>query len=126
MLVCGFLCTVCTRDRGCSAHPVFPAPSVWRVRKFLANLGRNASRECEVMSAVIARSICDEAIHLPCGPMDCFASARNDGRYSCLKFESEKLATLPSSPRTRGPITTVVKSCEDYYHIALIDGPRRM
>src|SRR5450756_559230 len=27
MLVCVFLCTCCTRDRGCSAHPVFPAPS---------------------------------------------------------------------------------------------------
>src|SRR4030081_1277173 len=22
-----FLCALCTRDRGCSAHPVFPAPS---------------------------------------------------------------------------------------------------
>src|SRR6266481_3231619 len=27
MLVCVFLCASCTRDRGCSAHPVFPAPS---------------------------------------------------------------------------------------------------
>src|ERR1700742_1142403 len=27
MLVCVFLCAACTRDRGCSAHPVFPAPS---------------------------------------------------------------------------------------------------
>src|SRR3984893_5180579 len=27
MLVCVFLCTFCTRDRGCSVHPVFPAPS---------------------------------------------------------------------------------------------------
>src|SRR5258708_5216277 len=29
MLVCVFLCTSCTRDRGCSAHPAFPAPSVF-------------------------------------------------------------------------------------------------
>ena len=29
MLVCAFLCASCTRDRGCSAHPAFPAPSVW-------------------------------------------------------------------------------------------------
>ena len=27
MLVCAFFCAHCTRDRGCSAHPVFPAPS---------------------------------------------------------------------------------------------------
>jgi hypothetical protein len=28
MLVCVFLCTYCTRDRGCSKHPAFPAPSL--------------------------------------------------------------------------------------------------
>src|SRR6476660_1351135 len=27
MLVCAFPCASCTRDRGCSAHPAFPAPS---------------------------------------------------------------------------------------------------
>src|SRR5882724_2950420 len=27
MLVCAFSVRNCTRDRGCSAHPVFPAPS---------------------------------------------------------------------------------------------------
>src|SRR5882757_5920245 len=26
MLVCVFFCASCTRDRGCSVHPVFPAP----------------------------------------------------------------------------------------------------
>jgi hypothetical protein len=29
MLVCAFLCIHCTRDRGCSVHPAFPAPSVF-------------------------------------------------------------------------------------------------
>ena len=43
--------------------------------KFPANLGRNASRECEGVSTVIARSVCDEAIHL---------SAR--GKYGLLRF----------------------------------------
>ena len=28
MLVCTFLCALRTRDRGCSAHPVFPAPFI--------------------------------------------------------------------------------------------------
>jgi hypothetical protein len=27
MLVCAFFDAHCTRDRGCGAHPVFPAPS---------------------------------------------------------------------------------------------------
>src|SRR6478609_1161870 len=32
MLVCVFACASCARDRGCSAHPVFPAPSIlWGV-----------------------------------------------------------------------------------------------
>jgi hypothetical protein len=29
MLVCAFLCMHCTRDRGCSVRPAFPAPSVF-------------------------------------------------------------------------------------------------
>jgi hypothetical protein len=39
MLVCVFLCASCTRDRGCSKHPAFPAPSVFG-RTFLERLGR--------------------------------------------------------------------------------------
>ena len=27
-----FVCAIRTRDRGCSAHPVFPAPSDWRAK----------------------------------------------------------------------------------------------
>ena len=30
MLVCAFFAQFCTRDRGCSAHPAFPAPSFLR------------------------------------------------------------------------------------------------
>src|SRR6476620_2771038 len=36
-----------TRDRGCSAHPAFPAPSVWRGGKLLAKLGRIVPRDRE-------------------------------------------------------------------------------
>jgi hypothetical protein len=50
MLVCAFLDAHCTRDRGCSAHPVFPAPSdFWRDNE-MQNLGRLAPREREVVS----------------------------------------------------------------------------
>src|ERR1700730_3948002 len=51
MLVCVSFVHFCTRDRGCSAHPVFPAPSNWRVRNFLANLGRYTRRDREAVSA---------------------------------------------------------------------------
>src|SRR6478672_4992295 len=34
MLVCVFVCAFGTRDRGCSTHPVFPAPSDFREREF--------------------------------------------------------------------------------------------
>jgi hypothetical protein len=40
-----FPCAFCTRDRGCSAHPAFPAPSDFLGRRFLAKPGRNAPRD---------------------------------------------------------------------------------
>src|SRR5205823_9979151 len=91
MLVCTFVCANRTRDRGCSKHPVFPAPSVLEEGKEDANLGRSAPREREVISARHCER--SEAIHLcPRGAMDCLASPA---------------MTLSSQPRhpttTRGP-----------------------
>ena len=55
MLVCAFLVRNCTRDRGCSVHPVFPAPSIFEGANEGANLGRNASRDREaVPTAAVA------------------------------------------------------------------------
>src|SRR3979411_800842 len=45
MLVCVFANNNCTRDRGCSAHPVFPAPSFCLRAEIDAKLGRIAPRE---------------------------------------------------------------------------------
>jgi len=86
MLVCAPPCAHCTRDRGCSAHPAFPAPSSYREgqgpRKARASVCReNADAHpfrcltCESRPLlVIARSPCDEAIHVSArGEMDCFA-----------------------------------------------------
>src|SRR5947209_4980597 len=76
-----FYSCICTRDRGCSAHPAFPAPSFGGDR--FSNLGPTVPREGEGASFlqsqlplsstgstgdrnsinVIARSPCDEAIH---------------------------------------------------------------
>ena len=66
MLVCVFLAHFCTRDRGCSKHPAFPAPSNFFGRISHQQLGRIAPRDCGVVlggSHVIARSDSDEAIH---------------------------------------------------------------
>src|SRR4051794_28745517 len=52
MLVCRFVCANRTRDRGCSKHPVFPAPSEKEGGKLLANLGRSAPRDRECVSTV--------------------------------------------------------------------------
>src|SRR5258708_29643071 len=51
MLVCAFLCATCTRDRGCSAHPAFPAPSCSRGTTSCAKLGQAVSREHGFLSA---------------------------------------------------------------------------
>jgi hypothetical protein len=45
MLVCVFLMCICTRDRGCSAHPVFPAPSILVGADDFEKLGQVLSRE---------------------------------------------------------------------------------
>ena len=45
MLVCAFAMCTGTRDRGCSKHPVFPAPSIQEEGNEVANLGRNAPRD---------------------------------------------------------------------------------
>src|SRR4051794_8287437 len=69
-----FLCARRTRDRGCSAHPAFPAPSdfFWarcyrKIRAFRAAGSRRCvcclKIESETACSVIARSACDEAIH---------------------------------------------------------------
>jgi hypothetical protein len=66
MLVCIFFSANRTRDRGCSKHPVFPAPSISKGANEAANLGRNASRDREVMSIVgwVERSETHHLLHL--------------------------------------------------------------
>ena len=49
MLVCAFLRKHCTRDRGCSKHPAFPAPSVLRDKGSCKPRAQIAPREGEVI-----------------------------------------------------------------------------
>jgi hypothetical protein len=43
-----FCCNYRTQDRGCGAHPVFPAPSDFEGKVLLQNFGQIMPRECEV------------------------------------------------------------------------------
>src|SRR5882724_6393838 len=97
MLVCAFFTHFGTRDRGCSAHPAFPAPSGLRVRtRNLHHSGEIASRERgSVPSRHCERS---EAIHLAAqrrnGLLRRFAP-RNDGA-STITRRSELYSLTPA------------------------------
>src|SRR5437879_5624578 len=45
MLVCAFFTHFGTRDRGCSAHPAFPAPSIFEGGNVDAQLGQIMPRD---------------------------------------------------------------------------------
>src|ERR1700741_4232908 len=107
MLVCAFFCAHCTRDRGCSVHPAFPAPSLGE--NVYAKLGRSAPREGRLMSAVGAPSLRAKRSN-PSQRMDCFVAEpvigarsrdplapRNDGSDS-MKAESLNEAIIAFSP----------------------------
>src|SRR3981081_1697355 len=54
MLVCVFVCAFCTRDRGCSAHPVFLRPPISESGTSMAKLARNMRRDREAASGECA------------------------------------------------------------------------
>jgi hypothetical protein len=55
MLVCVCLCIPCTRDRGCSKHPAFPAPSRLGDKEFQQSSGAVRRENADTHSPVIAR-----------------------------------------------------------------------
>ena len=104
MLVCALFAQSCTRDRGCSAHPAFPAP-FFEGEEDRQNPGNWAAgmRRCvlwsEVCFAVIARSASDEAIHFSaCGEMDCFASLAMTEVTQTASFQGDAPRSWSSSP----------------------------
>ena len=57
MLVCALLCAHCTRDRGCSAHPVFPAPSFSRGRATMQTSGSSCREIAKVCLMGVERAL---------------------------------------------------------------------
>src|SRR5229473_8520678 len=78
MLVCASLCAHCTRDRGCSAHPAFPAPSVFEEGQDLLQASGAIRRE-KVVACL-------------------FRSWKLNGSY-CHVIASAAKQSVPSSPR---------------------------
>jgi hypothetical protein len=57
MLVCASSAHLCTRDRGCSKHPAFPAPSFFRGTRFMQTLGLLGREIAESCSAIAPGSL---------------------------------------------------------------------
>jgi hypothetical protein len=106
MLVCAFLCASGTRDRGCSAHPAFPAPSFREGEMVTQTSGDCAARTRTHVSlrchAPRRRGIAAASRFYrwrlwntgsPVEPGD-------DEWRGCLKFESE---TAPAAISCRSP-----------------------
>ena len=56
MLVCSFVCANRTRDRGCSKHPVFPAPSVFNEGQMkMQTSGDQRGENANAYSVVVTR-----------------------------------------------------------------------
>src|SRR5258705_13232239 len=79
MLVCFVLFR--TRGCGCIERPAFPAPSVFSGRMILQNSGtlrREIAESYLDLTSLRGAKRRSNPFFL-CGPMDCFACARNDG-----------------------------------------------
>src|SRR3954451_15370961 len=75
MLVCVSLCASCTRDRGCSVHPAFPAPSFFLGEKFMHDPGASRRGIAKVyLEFHVIASEAKQSISPRKGRMDCFVA----------------------------------------------------
>jgi hypothetical protein len=95
MLVCPFVCANRTRDRGCSKHPVFPAPSNRREGKRRCKPRATSAARSRNYINVIASAKRSNPVST-CGAMDCFAALAMTWReQASLVPHLEKAATRP-------------------------------
>jgi hypothetical protein len=69
-----FFVQFCTRDRGCSVHPAFPAPSSFGAKLISHDPGASRRGNAEVRLVVIA-SEAKQSISPSKGRMDCFVAS---------------------------------------------------
>jgi hypothetical protein len=99
MLVCVFLCTFCTRDRGCSVHPVFPAPSCFEGKDFAVKPRTHrvaGTRRC------VSTRHCQER---SCPPKPAFGRRRMRPSNPFFLYAAPSIASrsLSSGARSRDP-----------------------
>src|SRR6266702_2099077 len=93
MLVCGSFAQFCTRDRGCSAHPAFPAPA-FEGEKDRQNPGDWAAgmRRCVLMNDPVIASEAKQSIMPRKERMDCFVAS-----LLAMTAKAEQATTAPPS-----------------------------
>src|SRR5258705_576398 len=74
MLVCIFVCANRTRDRGCSKHPVFPAPSDFEEGQTKMQTSGEMRREKAKICPPVIASEAKQSMSRHKERMDCFAS----------------------------------------------------
>src|ERR1700730_13758374 len=95
MLVCVFFARFCTRDRGCSAHPAFPAPS--------CSLGGGNRTQT---SGATRREIAD--VHLLFEIRMNYRLISDDGPYSGAAFSPRTLVSFAANDAT--VMSTAIKA----------------
>src|SRR5882757_3108155 len=92
MLVCDFRSAFCTRDRGCRAHPAFPAPSLRDNETQTSGVSRRENADVYLLFEIrIEMSLrhCErsEAIH--------FTKQRKSGLLRCARNDVDRLNRMP-------------------------------
>src|SRR5450631_1446848 len=107
MLVCVSSTGICTRDRECSAHPVFPAPSVFSGGANVSeNLGRIAPRESFCCSIKF-----ESACKVPLLPSPPLRGGRGEGSaYYCFPRRVAGIVLLFENVNREAAVNVMARS----------------
>src|SRR6187431_1114467 len=94
MLVCSFVCANRTRDRGCSKHPVFPAPSKQLRANEMPTSGNHVARTRNYIRVIA--SAAKQSIE---------RRNRRNGLLRCARNDVDRPRRIA---RTRGDMPTLV------------------
>src|SRR3979490_323924 len=120
MLVGALLCASCLRDRGCSAHPVFPAPSVFEGKVYLQNSGRIAPRDRErIFSCHHPRK---RVIQYSRETRDDTDRPRRTGYPACAGYDNSSWSTVTARSASDEAIQLSAMPCDELLRFARNDG----
>ena len=111
MLVCASFCATCTRDRGCSAHTAFPAPSFREGQCLCKTSGasRRENAEMRLFSSlkIQSRNLRQQRLHNLRRHPEARAERAKDGMGHglCPSFEARKGAHLRMTPQRQRSAT---------------------